>query len=98
MIYESDIERSLVEGIENLGGQCLKLGQDGWPDRIAVLPNGVTVWVELKRPDGRVAGLQKWRRAQLQRKGHRVETPKSKEDVDQLLEDLWTAVNAPEKP
>lgn len=98
MIYESDIERSLVEGIEKLGGVCLKMGQDGWPDRIAALPNGVTVWVELKRPDGRVAGLQKWRRAQLQRKGHRVETPKSKEDVDQLLEDLWTAVNAPEKP
>ena len=98
MIYESDIEEMLVKGIEKLGGQCLKLGQDGWPDRIAGLPNGVTVWVELKRPDGRVADLQKWRRAQLQRKGHRVETPKSKEDVDQLLEDLWTAVNAPEKP
>lgn len=98
MIYESDIERSLVEGVENLGGVCLKMGQDGWPDRIAALPNGVTVWVELKRPDGRVADLQKWRRAQLRRIGHRVETPKSKEDVDQLLEDLWTAVNAPEKP
>ena len=98
MIYESDIEERLVKGIEKLGGVCLKMGQDGWPDRIAALPNGVAVWVELKRPDGRVAGLQKWRRAQLQRKGHRVETPKSKEDVDQLLEDLWTAVNAPEKP
>lgn len=98
MIYESDIEERLVKGIEKLGGVCLKMGQDGWPDRIAALPNGATVWVELKRPDGRVAGLQKWRRAQLQRKGHRLETPKSKEDVDQLLEDLWTAVNAPEKP
>ena len=88
MVYESDIEKVLVNGIENLGGQCLKLGQDGWPDRIAVLPNGVTVWVELKRPDGRVAGLQKWRRAQLQRIGHRVEIPKSKEDVKRLLDSL----------
>lgn len=88
MVYESDIEKVLVNGIEDLGGQCLKLGQDGWPDRIAVLPNGVTVWVELKRPDGRVAGLQKWRRAQLQRIGHRVEIPKSKEDVKRLLDSL----------
>ena len=88
MIYESDIERSLVTGIEKLGGQCLKLGQDGWPDRIAALPNGVTVWVELKRPDGRIADLQKWRRAQLQRIGHRVETPRSKEDVKRLLDSL----------
>ena len=88
MVYESAIEKVLVNGIEDLGGQCLKLGQDGWPDRIAVLPNGVTVWVELKRPDGRVAGLQKWRRAQLQRIGHRVEIPKSKEDVKRLLDSL----------
>ena len=88
MIYESDIEARLVKGIEELGGVCLKLGQDGWPDRIAALPNGVTVWVELKRPDGRIADLQKWRRAQLRRIGHRVETPRSKEDVKQLLDSI----------
>ena len=92
MVYESDIEKVLVNGIEDLGGQCLKLGQDGWPDRIAVLPGGVTVWVELKRPDGEIAKLQTWRRIQLQRIGHRVETPKSKEDVKALLESLRAAL------
>jgi hypothetical protein len=88
MVYESDIEARLVNGAEKLGGVCLKMGQDGWPDRVVALPNGVTVWVELKRPDGRVATLQQWRRKQLRRIGHRVETPKSMEDVERLLEDL----------
>lgn len=88
MVFESDIERKLVEGVEDLGGQCLKMGQDGWPDRVVVLPAGRVVWVELKRPDGRVATLQKWRAAALRKLGHRVETPWSKEDVQKLL-DEW---------
>lgn len=88
MIYESDVERVLVIGIESMGGQCLKLGQEGWPDRIALLPGGRVVWVETKRPDGRVAELQKWRAAQLRNLGFRVEIPWNKEDVVQILKSL----------
>ena len=88
MVYESDIEQALVTGIESMGGQCIKHGQDGWPDRIVVLPRGQTIWVELKRPDGRVAPLQQWRSAKLRKLGHRVETPYSKEDVETLLQEL----------
>ena len=87
MVFESDIESSLVNGIEKRGGLCLKFGMDGWPDRIVVLPDRV-IWVELKRPDGRVAELQKWRSVQLRRLGQRVVIPKSKEDVQQLLDSL----------
>ena len=88
MIYEADIEKQLVTGVEKLGGVCLKHGQDGWPDRIALLPGGRVVWVETKRPDGTVADLQRWRAAQLRRLGFRVEIPWSKEDVEKLLQDL----------
>ena len=87
MIFESDIEEKLVRGIEKRGGLCLKFGMDGWPDRIVVLPDKV-VWVELKRPTGEVAKLQKWRAAQLKKLGQRVEIPKSKEDVQQFLDSL----------
>lgn len=87
MIFESDIEEKLVRGIEKRGGLCLKFGVDGWPDRIVILPDTV-VWVELKRPTGEVAKLQKWRAAQLKKLGQRVEIPKSKEDVQQFLDSL----------
>jgi len=87
VIYESDIEQKLVSGVEKLGGVCLKHGQDGWPDRVVLLPGGTTIWVETKRPDGRVADLQKWRAAKLRKIGHRVETPWDKGDVDKLLRD-----------
>ena len=87
MIFESDIEQKLVAGVEDLGGVCLKHGQDGWPDRVVLLPGGRTIWVETKRPDGRVAALQEWRAAKLRKIGHRVEIPKSKSDVDKLLRD-----------
>ena len=87
MIFESDIEEKLVRGIEKRGGLCLKFGMDGWPDRIVILP-GQVIWVELKRPNGEVAKLQKWRAAQLKKLGQRVEIPKSKEDVQQFLDSL----------
>ena len=88
MVFESDIERLLVDGVERIGGACIKLGQDGWPDRLVVLSDGRVVWVELKRPDGQVDPLQKWRAARLRKLGHRVEIPWSKADVVRLL-DEW---------
>ena len=88
MILESDIEQRLVHGIGKLGGLCIKFGQDGWPDRLCILPGGRVCWVELKRPDGTASGPQRWRAVQLRRLGQRVERPSRAEEVDALLEDL----------
>ena len=88
LIMESDIEARLVKGLEKMGGQCIKLGQDGWPDRLCVLPGGQVCWVELKRPDGRASGAQRWRAVLLRRLGHRVERPYTMAEVDALLSDL----------
>ena len=85
MLFESDIEKRLVAGVENLGGVCLKFGQDGWPDRLVVLPQGRLIWVELKRPDGELATLQKWRIKTLRRLGQEVENPWTMEQVLDLL-------------
>ena len=86
MLFESDIERRLVTGVEKLGGICLKAGQDGWPDRIAILPEGRLVWVELKRPDGDLSTLQKWRIKTLRQLGQEVENPWTMDAVLELLE------------
>lgn len=74
-----------MSGVESLGGQCPKMGQDGWPDRLAILPGGLLIWVETKRPDGKHDPLQRWRAATLRRLGQRVEIPWSKDDVERLL-------------
>lgn len=60
---EKDIERDLVKMVKTHGGLCLKWVCPGWsgvPDRIVLLPGGRVVFVELKRPRGRLSQLQKW--------------------------------------
>lgn len=89
LTFESEIESRLVRRIEELGGIALKYeAGEGWPDRICVLPRGKILWVETKRQDGRVAVLQKWRHKFLRGLGHRVEVPKTKEEVDQVIDSL----------
>ena len=65
---EKDIERKLRQMVEDHGGLCLKWvcpGGAGVPDRIALLPGGRIVFVELKRPGGRVSKMQEWWMAKL---------------------------------
>ena len=88
MILETDIESRLVRGIEKRGGQCLKIGVDGWPDRLCLLPGGRVVWVETKRPDGKASGPQRWRVLFLRRLGFRAEIPYTAEEVDGILASL----------
>ena len=70
---EKDIERKLVKLVEKHGGLCLKWVCPGWsgvPDRIVLLPGGVVMFVETKRPKGsRVAKLQTWWAERIRRLG-----------------------------
>lgn len=62
---ESLIERELLHGVRALGGLCLKFAPvtSGVPDRVVLLPGGRTVFVELKRPGGRLRKIQEvWHR------------------------------------
>ena len=58
-MYESTLERAICNYIKTLGGRAYKWvspGTRGVPDRIAVLPGGRIVFIEVKRPglsDGR---------------------------------------------
>ena len=67
---ETEIENYFVQRVEqDLHGVALKLevkGRRGWPDRIALLPVGVTFYVELKAPGGVLSRLQKQRRVELE--------------------------------
>lgn len=58
---EKDLERRLRNEIEKRGGMALKHTAQyhrGIPDRIVLLPNGVTVFVELKSTGKKPTALQ----------------------------------------
>jgi hypothetical protein len=63
---ESDVESYLVESVEKLGGQCMKAGQNGWPDQIVILPHSFLIWVEVKRPARGKRPAGKRRKSQIQ--------------------------------
>jgi hypothetical protein len=63
---EKDIETKLRQMVEKHGGKCLKWVCPGWrgvPDRIILLPGGLVIFVETKRPKGgKIDPLQRvWR-------------------------------------
>lgn len=92
------MESYLRRKVEKLGGICLKFLPDfarGFPDRVVILPGGVLVWVETKRPvGGKLDPAQNVAHVLLRRLGQRVEVVWSREDADRLLGKLAGDGNA----
>lgn len=89
MTLESTIEAYLVKRVKELGGETVKLAVPGtrFIDRLCMLPGGVTLYVELKRPKGgRKSKLQEHWIEWLVANGHRAAFAKTKDEVDALLE------------
>lgn len=88
---ESTLERRLVREIKKIGGEAPKWvspGNRGVPDRIILLPNGQTVYVEMKAPGEALSPLQeRWKR-KLQNMGHRHFKIDSVEDIDRLIQEV----------
>ena len=85
---ESEIEARLVRGIREAGGLCYKFvspGNPGVPDRLAVLPEGQVVFVELKTEVGRLANIQKWQIAEMRKRGADVRVLKGLDAVQDFL-------------
>lgn len=57
---EKDVEKYLKSQISKRGGLSMKWTSTvrGVPDQIVCLPNGETVFVEVKKPDGKTRKLQ----------------------------------------
>ena len=86
------MEGHLRRRVEKVGGICVKFLPDfarGFPDRIVLLPGGVLVWVETKRPQGGVLSpVQKVQHVLLRRLGQRVEVVWTKDQADDLIDSL----------
>ena len=89
---EREVESHLRRRVEQVGGRCEKFIPDndaGMPDRIVMLPGGILVWVETKKPKGgRLESLQKFQHDRLRRLGQRVEVVWTKEQGDRLVDEL----------
>lgn len=89
-MLEKDIEARLKRGVERAGGLCLKWvspGCTGVMDRIVLLPGGRVIFVELKKPGGRLSERQKLMAYELRKRGMEVLSIWDLESVDLFLEE-----------
>jgi hypothetical protein len=87
-ILERDLEAYFSKKCRVLGLKTLKLHvrfSRGWPDRLVLLKDGKILWVELKRPGGRVSDIQAKTHKEMAEWGHVVHVIDSKEGIDNVL-------------
>jgi hypothetical protein len=78
MTLESRIEARAVKEMAKVGALAIKVGYDGWPDRLVIYAPGHVIWMEFKQPGtGRISQKQKLRAKELNQYGHEVYYPTS---------------------
>lgn len=88
---ETTLERKLVSEVKKIGGQAPKWvspGNRGVPDRLVILPNGRTVYVEMKAPGKPLQPLQNhWARILrgLKQSVYKID---SLEDIDRFIDEV----------
>ena len=90
-MLEKDIEARLKRGVERAGGLCLKWvspGCTGVMDRIVLLPGGRVIFVELKKPGGRLSERQKYMANKMRLLGLEIRCLWDTLQVDTFLEEV----------
>lgn len=80
-----------------MGFLCMKFtspGRSGVPDRVVITPTG-TVFVETKRPGGKLRWLQEVVAEKMRRAGAEVHVVDSVAGDDELVEQLSTRMTEP---
>lgn len=88
---ESALESRLVREVKSIGGIATKWsspGSNGVPDRIVLLPNARTVFVEMKAPGKPLQPLQEYWAKKLRALGHSVYKLDSVEDIAKFIEEV----------
>lgn len=93
---ERDIEQWLRRQIESMGGLAFKFsspGNDGVPDRLAVLPGGIIYFIELKTDRGRLMPIQRWQQDRLDALGCQVRTIRGMDEAAEFIEEVRDAIH-----
>ena len=69
---EDSIEARGVRLIESRGWAQVKVGREGWPDRLVITGPGRHFWWEVKTDEGRLTPAQKRRIPWLRARGETV--------------------------
>lgn len=96
---EFEVENYLKKQIEKIGLRILKFespGTAGVPDRIILLPDKQVMWVEVKRPKGKLRPLQVKRKEQWEEAGQEVRVVTTKKEAADLAAEIYST-RLPEK-
>lgn len=88
---EKEIERRMCEMVHSRGGLAYKFtspNSRGVPDRVVITPRGEVWFVELKAASGRLSALQKWRKAELEKRGANVRVIRGWEAAKAFVEEV----------
>lgn len=92
-MLEREIEAALGKAVKAVGGLCWKFvspGLSGVPDRIVLLADGRTVYVELKKPGEQPRPLQLKRHRELTDRGHQVYVIDTLAGVHTFIQEVCT--------
>ena len=81
-MIEQQIQRKKIKQLESEGYYVIKLintNKNGIPDLIAIPKNADVLFVEVKRPNGKLSKLQEFRLKELNEHGLRTEIYKGEE-------------------
>lgn len=92
-VTEDSVEDYLVAQVEQRKGRTIKLRMlRGWPDRVVLLPGGLVLFVECKRPKGGVyEPLQLRIHDWLRKNGFRVYLVRNRGEIDTMFRKLYVA-------
>lgn len=88
MKKESYIEHTVCRELQKLGCRTPKISDNpGWPDRLIVAPGGKHIFIEFKRPGGKLSNIQIAVTSMLAGLGHLVFVVDRTDE--QVINELW---------
>ena len=86
MVTERSVESAFRDFVKKQGGETIKLGVNGKPDRLVVMPEGKTGFAEIKQPKGKLTPKQRHEIVRLFELGHVVGVIWSRADFEPFLD------------